>query len=121
MNESTERGVGSVTAEFMVPNLAAFEDPRVIGLEAAIRRREAILNAVSYAATRFLGTANWDRDIRDVLARLGNAAEVSRVYLFAADRDEEGTLWMRLQHEWVAPGLESFGSDPERCQFAPVS
>src|SRR5688572_12966077 len=105
----------------MVPNLAALDDPRVIGLEAAIRRREAILNAVSYAATRFLGTANWDRDIRDVLARLGSAAEVSRVYLFAGHRDEGVTLWMRLQHEWVAPGLEPFANDPERREFAPVS
>lgn len=121
MNESMERGVGSVTAEFMVPNLAALDDPRVLGLEAAIRRREAILNAVSYAATRFLGTANWDRDIRDVLARLGSAAEVSRVYLFAAHRDQDGTLWMRLQHEWVAQGLEAFANDPERREFAPVS
>jgi PAS domain S-box-containing protein len=121
MNENTERGVGSVTAEFMVPNLAALDDPRVIGLEAAIRRREAILNAVSYAATRFLGTANWDRDIRDVLARLGSAAEVSRVYLFAGHRDESGTLWMQLQHEWVAAGLEPFANDPERREFAPVA
>ncbi len=121
MNESIERGVGSVTAEFMVPNLAALDDPRVLGLEAAIRRREAILNAVSYAAARFLGTANWDRDIRDVLARLGGAAEVSRVYLFAGDRDQDGTLWMRLQHEWVAPGLEPFADHPERREFAPVS
>ncbi|HJR64957.1 MAG TPA: ATP-binding protein [Gemmatimonadaceae bacterium] len=121
MNESIERGVGSVTAEFMVPNLAALDDPRVLGLEAAIRRREAILNAVSYAAARFLGTANWDRDIRDVLARLGSAAEVSRVYLFAGHRDQDGTLWMRLQHEWVAQGLEPFADHPDRREFAPVS
>ena len=94
MNESTERDVGSVTREFMVPGLAALDDPRVLGLEAAIRRREAILNAISYAATRFLGTAHWNRDIRDVLAKLGSAAEVSRVYLFAGHRDEAGTLWM---------------------------
>ena len=121
MNESTERGVGSVTAEFMVPSLSALDDPRVLGLEAAIRRREAILNAVSYAATRFLGTANWDRDIRDVLARLGSAAEVSRVYLFAAHRDEGGTLWMRMKHEWVAQGFEPFANDPARCEFAPLA
>jgi len=121
MNESMERAVGSVTREFMVPNLAALDDPRVLGLEAAIRRREAILNAVSYAAARFLGTANWDSDIRDVLARLGSAAEVSRVYLFAGDRDEGGTLWMRLQHEWVTAGLEPFANDPQRREFAPVA
>ncbi len=121
MNESMERALGSVTREFMVPSLSALDDPRVLGLEAAIRRREAILNAVSYAAARFLGTANWDSDIRDVLSRLGSAAEVSRVYLFAADRDAQGTLWMRMQHEWVAPGFEPFGDDPARTEFDPVS
>jgi PAS domain S-box-containing protein len=116
-----ERDVGSVTREFMVPGPTALDDPRLLGLEAAIRRREAILNAISYAAARFLGTAHWDRDIRDVLAKLGGAAEVSRVYLFAAYRDARGTRRMRMEHEWVAPGMEPFASDPARCDVDPVS
>ena len=121
MNERMERDVGSVTREFMVPGPTALDDPRLLGLEAAIRRREAILNAISYAAARFLGTAHWDRDIRDVLGKLGGAAEVSRVYLFAAHRDERGTLRMRMEHEWVAPGMEPFASDPARCDVDPVA
>src|SRR5687768_13578529 len=98
MPESMEEQVGSVTSEFMVPTLSALNDPRVLGLKGAIRRREAVLAAISFAATRFLGTADWDRDIREVLAQLGGAAEVSRVYLFAAYRDEQGALRMRMRH-----------------------
>jgi hypothetical protein len=47
---------------------------RVQGLEATIRRRDAVLAAVSYAAAHFLGPADWDRDVREVLGRLGSAA-----------------------------------------------
>ena len=118
MSQSREQqDVGSVTAEFMVPPFTALDDPRVLGLEQVIRRREAILGAISYAATRFLATADWDRDIRDVLARLGTASEVSRVYLYSAYRDDRGALRMRMRHEWVAPGAVPFADDPERCDF----
>jgi hypothetical protein len=117
MSESTSRELGSVTSEFMVPSLSSLDDPRVIGLEAAIRRREAVLAATSFAATRFLGTDDWDRDIRDVLARLGSAAEVSRVHLFAASVDDVGDVRMRLRHEWVAPGITPLTSNPAHCEF----
>ena len=117
MTQSREHDMGSVTAEFMVPALTALDDPRVLGLEAVIHRREAILGAISFAASRFLGTADWDRDIRDVLASLGTAAEVSRVYLYAAYRDERGALRMRMREEWVAPGAIPFTDDPARCDI----
>jgi PAS domain S-box-containing protein len=84
-------------------------DARVLGLEATIRRRDAVLAAVSYAAARFLGPADWDRDIREVLARLGSAAEVSRVYLFEGYRDKRGGLRARMCHEWVATGVAPVG------------
>jgi PAS domain S-box-containing protein len=117
MSESTSRELGSVTSEFMVPSLSSLDDPRVIGLEAAIRRREAVLAATSFAATRFLGTDDWDRDIRDVLARLGSAAEVSRVHLFAASVDDLGDVRMRLRHEWVAQGITPLANNPAHCEF----
>lgn len=78
---------------------------RVRGLEATIRRRDAVLAAVSHAATRFLLNADWDRDIRDVLARLGTAVEASRVYLFEGIHGDTGGLQVRMRHEWVAEGV----------------
>ena len=47
-----------------------------------IQRRDAILEAVSFASERFLEGSGWHDGIQDVLARLGEAAAVSRAYLF---------------------------------------
>ncbi|MEP6731364.1 MAG: ATP-binding protein [bacterium] len=88
-------------------------DERMRGLEATIRRRDAVLAAVSHAASRFLLNANWDADIRDVLARLGSAAEVSRVYLFEGMPDEGGALCVRMRCEWVAPDVRPVADLPE--------
>ena len=93
-------------------------DERMRGLEATIRRRDAVLAAVSYAATRFLGNADWDRDIRDVLARLGAAAEVSRVYLFQGVNDDDGAkLRVRIRNEWIADHVDKANVQPEGVEI----
>jgi PAS domain S-box-containing protein len=89
------------------------DDARLRGLEATIRRRDAVLAAVSYAATRFLRSADWDRDVREMLGRLGDAAEVSRVYLFEGYRDASGTLRRRLRYEWAVAS-----ASPRECDDA---
>src|SRR3954463_3178855 len=81
------------------------DDPRVRALEATVRRRDAVLGAICYAASRFLGTADWNHDIRLVLARLGTAAEVSRVYLFEGYRNDSGAICVCMQEEWLADGV----------------
>ncbi|MGI9090608.1 MAG: hypothetical protein ACR2GG_05845, partial [Gemmatimonadaceae bacterium] len=68
------------TAQFMAVTPDASDQDRMRGLEAAVRRRDAVLAAISHAASRFIDTADWDRDIRDVLGSIGSAAEVDRVY-----------------------------------------
>jgi PAS domain S-box-containing protein len=102
----------SQTAEFMIAAHDVRDDPRVRGLEDAIRRRDAVLAAISFAATRFLAVADWDRDMREVLHRLGAAAEVSRVYLFEGRRDEWGCMHVRMCHEWVASGVVPLSDVP---------
>jgi PAS domain S-box-containing protein len=103
----------STTAEFLAVASRMPADVHVRGLEATIRRRDAVLAAVSYAATHFLGPADWDRDIRDVLGRLGSAAEVSRVYLFEGHHGDDGALHARMCHEWVADGIPPLGERRE--------
>ena len=102
----------SRTAEFMIAAQDVRDDPRVRGLEDAIRRRDAVLAAISFAATRFLATADWDRDIRAVLQRLGAAAEVSRVYLFEGRRDDGGCMRVKMCDEWVADGVVPLSDVP---------
>ena len=82
-------------------------------LEATLRRRDAVLAAVCYAASRFLAPSDFDRDVRELIARLGIAAEVSRVYLYEGYRDEKGTLRRRMRHEWAAAGVM-----PRECDEA---
>ena len=105
------------TAEVMVGRRDISDDARVRGLQASVRRRDAVLAAISYAATRFLGPSDWERDIRDVLGRLGNAAEVSRVYLFERYRDATGMQRARMRAEWSTEGLRALCDDPSMADF----
>ena len=82
-------------------------------LEAAVSSREAILGAVAFAATRFLDDRDWESSVRDVLERLGTAAEVSRVYLFELFSDSTGVLRTSQRYEWAASGIRSELGNPD--------
>ena len=73
-------------------------------LEMALQRRGAILAAVGFAAEQFLGDKDWEASVRDVLDRLGNAADASRVDLLHLDRGRDNTIRSDLRYEWIAPG-----------------
>jgi PAS domain S-box-containing protein len=75
-------------------------------VELALRRREAILEAVSFAAGKFLQTASWEKDIQNILGRLGQSADASRVYIFENHLNGTGDLLTSQRYEWVAPGIE---------------
>jgi signal transduction histidine kinase len=64
-------------------------------------RPSSVMSAVAFAAERCLGEVNWETSIREVLDRLGRAAEVSRVDLFELRR-EDGKLEPIPRHEWHA-------------------
>ena len=81
-------------------------------LEAALSSREAILSAVAFAATRFLDDSDWHSSVREVLERLGSAAEVSRVYLFELFCDAEGVLRTSQRHEWASSGVTAELGNP---------
>jgi len=63
--------------------------------EEALLRRDAILEAVSFAAEQFLGTPYFEGIMHKVLARLGEATEVSRVY-----RSEERRVGKECRSRW---------------------
>ena len=75
-------------------------------VELVLRRREAILEAVSFAAEKFLQTESWEKYIQDILGRLGQSADASRVYIFENHLNDAGDLLTSQQYEWVAPGIE---------------
>ncbi|MDY6992120.1 MAG: PAS domain S-box protein [Pseudomonadota bacterium] len=57
-------------------------------IECALQDRDAILEAVSFAAEQFLTASCWTQPIQAVLARLGQAAQVSRAYIFQNHTDQ---------------------------------
>jgi len=85
--------------------------------EVALRRRDAILEAVSFAAGRFLKADSWKEDIQEVLQRLGNTTNVSRIYVFENHTDESGTLLTSQLYEWVAQGIKAEIDNPDLQNF----
>jgi len=85
--------------------------------EETLHRREAILQAVGFAAERFLLTGSWEDGVHEVLERLGQAAGASRVYVFENEHDEDGALLMTQLHEWVAPGIRPTMGHPSNTRF----
>jgi PAS domain S-box-containing protein len=81
--------------------------------ETELRRRDAILEAVGFAAERFLGSAaSWEESIDAVLEHLGVATEASRVYIFENHVGEDGMLSATQRYEWVAPGVSAQIDNP---------
>jgi PAS domain S-box-containing protein len=83
----------------------------------ALHRRDAILEAVSFAAQRLLLAADWKEAIQSVLARLGEATAVSRVHIFENHRGRNGELLTSQRFEWVAPGIASDINNPKLQGF----
>jgi PAS domain S-box-containing protein len=74
-------------------------------------RRDAVLEAVAFAAERLLLASDW-RDVAvDVLGRLAIAADVSRAHLIRNEVGDAG-LTMHIAAEWCAPGARSYLGDP---------
>lgn len=73
--------------------------------ERALQRRDAILRAVSLAAEKFLRLEDWEQSIPAVLEQIGQAAQVSRVYIFERNLNEEGVPLVSQRYEWTAPGF----------------
>ncbi|AKU92910.1 ATP-binding protein [Vulgatibacter incomptus] len=68
-------------------------------------RASDILSAVRFAAESFLTSASLAERIDEVLERLGEAADVSRVYVFENELTRDGELATSQLFEWVAEGI----------------
>jgi PAS domain S-box-containing protein len=68
-------------------------------------RRDAILQAIAYAANIFLRSTRLEDSVPPVLERLGEAAGVSRAYVFECRSEGGRRLWTQ-RFEWAAPDVE---------------
>ena len=80
----------------------------------ALRRHDAIMGAVNFAADRFLKAANWKRQMHEVLERFGRATDVSRVYVFENSTDgATGEPVCNHRWEWTAEGVAAEIDNPD--------
>lgn len=73
----------------------------------ALKRQNAILQAVSYAAERFLGSEPVESVLSDVLEHLGKAAEVGSATVLEFVNDPEQGITLVPSHSWTTAGAES--------------
>ena len=90
-------------------------------VEQTLRRHDAILSAVGFAAERLLRDASWQENLSAILEQLGLATGVSRVYVFHTYTGASGELLLRQSHEWVAPGITPKMDNPELQAVVPES
>ncbi len=72
--------------------------------EISLRQRESMLEAVTFAAERFLTSTNWREVIGVVLERLGKAMNATHAYLFENSTTSDGVEVSTLFGEWTDPG-----------------
>ena len=85
-------------------------------IEGEFRKSESVLQAVASAGERFLQSSGWETVMGDVLALIGESANVSRAYLFQVFEDESGMLG-REMFEWCAPGIASTKDQADNREF----
>jgi len=79
----------------------------------ALRRYHATLDAVGFAASQFLSVEGIEQGIDAALRRLGEATDVSRVYIFDMVPGEGGEWLASQRYEWVAEGIKPEIDNPE--------
>ena len=73
----------------------------------ALRRRDATLAAVGFAADRFLRSPEWEAIVEEVLQRLGEATGADAVRLFESRRDADGRLFAVQRFRWSPREVDS--------------
>src|SRR4029079_11587542 len=99
VTRSIDRAVGPDS-----PARTETPDGRESGAPAGPDRREVILDAVTFAAERFMAGDPIDIALPEVLRRIGTASGAGRVVLIERVRGEDGSH-MRPRAEWDAEGV----------------
>jgi|GEM_PF-808543 len=97
-------------------HLASLAIERVRAAQALLRQ-ERILRTVAEIAGRLLEAPSCTECAPEILQKLGQAAHVSRVYIFENHVSETGALLTSQRCEWVAEGISPQIENPELQNF----
>jgi GAF domain-containing protein len=87
--------------------------------ESELSRRNAVLDALTCAATRIISGADWRLALPELLARLGVATNASRAFLFEMHSAPAGQgIVQSCRYLWSAPSIEPI--DQGRLQNMPI-
>jgi len=75
-------------------------------------RRGRILEAVAFSAARLLQPGPWQAQADEVVARLGQAAQVARAWIAERQEESDGSARMLYRAAWGTPGAEIQLDDP---------
>ncbi len=120
--DGTSRFVEAISVPFVFEGRPAFQVALLERLEQTqveeeVSHREAILQAVGFAAEQFLRSPDWRQNIAAVLERLGQSTNASRVYLFENHLLDNGRLGTTQRFEWCQPGIQPDIAAPELQNF----
>ncbi len=74
------------------------------------------MDAVAFSAKELLSTNNWASRINEILRRLAEASDSSRVYVFKHNH-QVGKLFTSLVFEWCASGIAAQIDNPELSEM----
>ena len=82
-------------------------------------RRDAALEAVTFAAERLLLAADWHDAVGEVLARFGIGVQISRATVIRVEPDGDGRPHAWTEREWCAPGVPSMADRLQGAEWLP--
>jgi GAF domain-containing protein len=101
-------------------------------MEQAIKKRDNILFAISFAVEWFLRhqkesnkaknnhPGTFESGIVDVLEHIGLAVDANIVAIFRMNLEKEGVDTTKIQYVWTAPGTPQFLSQPGKIPSGPA-
>ncbi|MDY0040605.1 MAG: PAS domain S-box protein [Desulforhabdus sp.] len=94
-------------------------DPSKNLQQASFNRRESLLEAVAFAAERFLKATPWQTSIAGILERLGNAAEANSVSMYQKDHGQDSSTSIRKLCQWM-PSRGALQNDSPSERICPA-
>lgn len=88
-----------------------------VNAEAAIHRRDLILEAVRQAAATFLSISGWQITAPFVVARLATAADATRAYLYQTSPSPDDDTIQQLHYSWYAQGVSEPSEPPSKVSL----
>ncbi|PJF44715.1 MAG: hypothetical protein CUN55_02580 [Phototrophicales bacterium] len=111
-------GFLTLTIDFIVSQLKqalkATEEQRTIlaNQRRYLAENESLLSMLAAVSQEFLRADDWKDCINDVLAMVGNVADVDRVYVYQILENLEQEWIVTKRYEWVRSGVISYLDDP---------